>query len=182
MRLSEHEHFMIDMETLSSEQIPVIVQIACVHFNLDGAIRSTFSANIDIDHQVLVGGHISDSTIRWWMHQNSAAQLSVFNAKNKKHIASALFELNGMFKGYEGVTLWSHAAFDAAILNAWYAKIQIHPAYSYKNTLDLRTIRALYDPYGNIGKSIPPVEPKHEALSDCMWQVEWLCACLKKGV
>jgi hypothetical protein len=79
----------------------------------------------------------------------------------------------------KNVFLWSHAAFDAAILNAWYAKLGISMGYSYKNTLDLRTIRAMFDSEGILANDVPEVLPKHDAVSDCRWQAEWLALCVQ---
>lgn len=178
----EKIQFMLDLETLSSEQVPVVVQIGCVAFNIETSdYIDAFSRAIDFDSQIRKGGHVSYSTVNWWLKQPKSAQKAVFEA-DKVDMANALMDLNRYFRAFsDDPHIWSHAAFDAAIMNAWYSKYNIEPAYSYRNTYDLRTIRLLFDPQGAIAKAQPDTEVKHDAVNDCLWQIAWLTTCLQKG-
>jgi len=160
---------MLDLETLSTGNNAVIVQIgACYFDNKTGDIGDEFSINVDIDSAMETGLTVDGDTIKWWMEQSDEARSAVFTRPQK--LVQALTDFNKFVKNVDDV-IWSHATFDFVILMNAYEKSGIKSKFSYKSDRDIRT---LVNMPGIKKKEFPPVGIHHNALDDCRFQVQYV--------
>lgn len=163
---------MIDLETLGTGKNAAIVQIGAAYFDRNtGNIGATFKRNINLESAVKLGGEMDASTVLWWLTQHKDAQNSITSVENITDITSALDELNDFLSGAKAS--WSHASFDMPILMSAMSRSGIKSKLHYRATRDIRTLIDLS------GIEIDWSSRKgvhHDALDDCLYQVEY---CVK---
>src|SRR5437588_12954962 len=117
----EHEHIMVDIETLGTRVGSVIIQIGAVKFDPytlrdDVMDNLTFNVNIDIDSCLERGLSIDGLTVKWWLEQSEEARKSIVMGPPFE-LKESLFDLKTWCgKAFECV--WSHGVtFDLILLN-----------------------------------------------------------------
>jgi hypothetical protein len=90
-------------------------------------------------------------------------------------LATALEQLGYFYEGSEG--LWSHAGFDASILQTAYRALGLGTPWHYRRVYDLRTLRMLWEASTDDGparykEQWPELDgtAAHHALEDARWQ------------
>lgn len=166
---------MLDLETLSTGNNAVILQIGACYFDrITGEIGDTFCVNIDIASSIKEGFSIDADTLKWWFKQDRGAKKSVID--DGVSIQEALTMFNNFV--HPEVSIWSHSTFDYTKLENYYFKTGITPVFSFRSSRDIRTIVDL----ANITdwSKYPDVGIHHNALDDCLYQVNYVVDCLNK--
>jgi hypothetical protein len=176
------EDIMLDLETLGTGQNSVILQVGLAIFDITtGEVGNTLELNISLQDSLDCGFSIDGRTVAWWMRQADGARQSVL-ASPSYPVEVALDLISDFVIQIKDPRLWSHATFDAPILNNYYQKMGKRPPYRYRQQMDLRTMgflcRELDFP---LGKS-PKIGERHTALADCLRQVKQLSAAYQKIV
>lgn len=204
----QHRHFMVDLETMSSESGAAIVSIGAYAFDLNGdewreeaptlatmddsrhsAVILTdtqFHANLSLASGLEYDFKVSGDTVMWWLAQSDEARRSLV-------VPAPVYVSDGLeaFKvwtdtlGYSdgqpigSPIFWSHATFDAPILQDAFKRMGVRMPWRYSDARDLRTLQDLAYGYGRSGHNVPvpAVEPKHSALADAVRQGLMAQAC-----
>jgi len=136
-------HVMVDLETMSTEPNAAIVAIGAVAFTEEGEIRQKFYVPVSLESSMSVGGHVSASTIEWWMKQSDEAR-SVFVPENRIHISESLLQFRDWFIHNHGLYLWGNgAAFDNVVLRSAYNACDISAPWEFWNDRCYRTVKAM---------------------------------------
>jgi DNA polymerase III epsilon subunit-like protein len=185
---------MFDLETFGTSGNAAIVQLGAVVFDrVTGEIHPIqFISNVDLNSCLAAGLEMDASTVLWWMKQGEEARKSILDPPGTA-LKSVLEDFNdwlGMVAKRLGaepkssITMWSHATFDFPILQNAFSKMGIKPAFSFKGARDLRTLTDL----AGIEYWTPEYEKAHprvglvhhNALDDCLFQVEYAVEALRK--
>ena len=159
-------HVMLDLETMSTEPNAASVAIGAVAFNEDGDIHGHFYASVTLESSMSVGGHVSASTIEWWMKQSNDAR-EVFLAEDRIHISEALLHFRDWFIQNKGVYLWGNgAAFDNVVLRSAYTACDHVAPWEFWNDRCYRTVKAMH-PHIKAER----VGTHHNALDDARTQM-----------
>ena len=166
---------MLDLETFGHTPDSVIVQIGACYFNRNtGFIGDQILMNVDAVDGIDHGMKITAETMYWWLQQRLDARNSIISG-DKFSLQRALMEFDEFVK--EGANIWSHSTFDMVILMENYRNLGIKPKFDYRNSCDIRTLVNLanidVDSYDDVGI-------KHNALSDCLFQVKYVVDGLRK--
>lgn len=171
---------MLDIETLGTDPDAAIVQIGAVKFDPDKneSIKESdiFLENINLK-QAMEFGSVNPETILWWLGQDKNVINSVFKTTSR-NIQTILDDLRYFWK--HSRYLWSHATFDAVILN-WTIKKVLgdKKGYPFRNIRDLRTefgaldqeeIDRIYHKYSDFENKDLYIGP-HNAAYDCIRQI-----------
>jgi hypothetical protein len=176
-----YDNIMFDCEGFSTRPNALLVQIAAVPFDLSAAPLcphgvEMFDAYLDWNKCELERNlcHVDLATVYWWMAQGQIARnrliLGHAGALNAMKAADQLMHFIKQH-GTDDVKVWSYGAASDLVWLRHFLHIAGYPEpWSYRNERCLRTVAA----------TLPPAhrpEPKiaHDALSDALAQVEWLC-------
>ena len=172
-------HIMIDLETMSLRPNAAIVSIGAVLFDDQGCALDTFYRNVSLSSCQSHGLHIDAGTVMWWLRQNAVARDALDTDPLK--LPAALRELNDWMPHTASLTgVWGNgAAADNVWLAEAYLAADVVRPWTHKHDRCYRTFRAAHqdviDP--------PENETSHNALSDALWQVEFMRIVIKqKGV
>jgi len=146
-----HRNFMIDLETLSTDNDAVILSIGAVEFTLpkfdgpvfnEGSLGREFYQNVDPQSCIDRGMSVNASTVEWWQDQDPAAQQAL--RANRVHLFAALTRLAVYLVpddiADDTCTVWAHGdVFDIAILNNAYRLIKAKTPWKYNAVRDART-------------------------------------------
>jgi hypothetical protein len=168
-------HLMLDLETLGRGPQSVITQIGAAYFNMDGDIGGKFSVNIQIQDCLNHGLIIDGSTIKWWFEQPESARTWIKDAKTLSEALNAfrVFSFNAKH-------VWSHSTFDIPIITNAYRILGQGTPFNYHDMCDLRTLTWLWGGDYKKLKEKHPQENKHDALSDCLYQIKYATYCFKE--
>ena len=175
--------FMLDLETYGDVHDSVIVQIGCVSFDrTTGEVFEKFKINVNPATCEAVGLRKTEGTMDWWAKQSKEARDSISRTPLVS-IEQSLLALS-MFVGdqedereaYDSI-LWSHATFDPVILGNAYKAVGLIMPFKFWNIRDLRTLVDLagVNYLSKIRKGV-----YHDALDDCLFQVEYAVECFDK--
>jgi len=175
MKKIKNVDLMLDLETFGTNINAVIVQIGACYFDrYTGEIGETFLENIDAETSVKEGFEMDASTVYWWMSQNKDAIESVI--KEPRNPVKKVIKAFNNFAS-RAVSIWSHATFDFVILMNHFRTLDIKPKFHYRTARDLRTLVDLADiKYKNQARE----GIHHNALDDCIFQVEYAVKCFNK--
>lgn len=172
----------IDIETLSSAPNAAIIQIgACVGDSETGLfVPANFIANVSFDsvfgQKADVWGFnfdVNPHTVKWWMQQNDYARQSLFSNPKPKHIEEVLREVAVFYRTHNCKELWSHATFDAPVLNNAFARLDMETPWSFRDCRDIRTLIALARRNG-IQWTKDETRNTHNALDDAKYQLSYI--------
>lgn len=168
----------IDLETLSTRGDAAVLSIGVTAFDrMTGALGPRLHVNINID-DAIKHGHVSGSTLAWWMQQEAAAKEVAFNGDSG--LASALSALSSFIGTLPGVRVWGNGAtFDIGILEYAYKKIGVPPPWLFYNIRDMRTIVDLAEDMGFDKRSIVFEGTAHNAGDDSAHQARVISAAYK---
>ena len=164
-------HFMIDLETLSTEPNAMVLSIGITHFTQSQGCSLSASWNPSIEEQE--GRHISFSTVNWWTFQSDEARAAAFHDGRDSielvHLGLSHYIREYVSKsGSEARTFWANSpAFDMVILNSLF-KDHI-PLWSFREWADYRTLKMLHS---MLGFELEKKEIPHMAASDSRLQAE----------
>lgn len=166
-------NLMVDIEALGTGPTAVITQIGACYFDWEGKIGETFLQNIQIQSCFDEGLLADAGAISFWLEQAAA--------NGKPDWLTGALPLKAVMNDFcrfnrRAETIWSHS-FDQAILQAVGARCGIRRLMSYRNLRDIRTLVSLS---GSKPKKQELVAKKtHNALDDCLYQVEYCVKCYK---
>ena len=167
-----NKHVMLDIETMSSNSNASLAQIGAAVFSYhDGSISSEFKVNVSVGDCRERGMHVDPNTEKWWSQQDPAAIASIMEDP-RYELPDALEKFNEWYP--RGAVVWSHATFDAVIMQNAFATAGVKCPWHFRDARDLRTIVGLYS-YG--GREVPEhiwerEGVHHDALDDVRWQVK----------
>lgn len=175
-------HYMIDIETTGTRpDRAAILQIAAVRF--DPVARS-------IDHDGLFNMCLrmpgwrfwDDDTRRWWQAQNQDVfQRILFNAQDPRAVTHAFLHwVNADHAKIDDRYFWAkNAAFDFMFLASYGTDYDTGMPFSYRNVNDMKAFirgRCFPDDIPVIDQA--PTDQAHDAIVDCIMQIDWLFKAL----
>jgi len=172
------EHFMIDLETMSTAMDAAILSIGVQPFDpREEVIDEARGLLIHVDLQACLnaGLRLEASTVMWWMTQSDDARAALV-AREPLMLSEALRELTAFGQrngGWAWAKVWSNgAAFDIPILETAFRRCRLDIPWEYNNVLDVRTMKWL-------APDVPKVTPSvaHNALSDAQAQAVYVQNC-----
>ncbi|MDZ4374010.1 MAG: 3'-5' exonuclease, partial [Phenylobacterium sp.] len=162
-------HLMVDLETFGTSAGCAIASIGAVVFDpVQGALRETFYAVIDLGSCQEAGLTFEAGTVHWWLRQGDAARRALTDAKTVT-LSMALGQFRMFFLAHaRRAPIWSHGAnFDEPILQAAFRAAHLPPPWDYWDARCTRTLFAL--------AGVRPdraVGVHHNALDDAVNQAE----------
>jgi len=186
MEEREYVDIMVDLETLGLSKNAPIVSIGAVAFDINtGEILNKFYTRVEwVNDQK--DRPLDRDTVKWWLKQSSEAQNELINSEGVLKLKLALKRLDeffGQFKTPEGnskpCTIWANGAtFDAVILDdAYQNQAKRMPPWGFRNIRDCRTLKDIGETLGmNFYKMFQMTGEAHNALDDCLFQIEWTVA------
>jgi len=175
--VNKETNFMIDLETLSTNNDAVICSIAIVEFDIKtGKILDSFYEVINIQSCLEKNLSIDGKTIQWWLLQPLEARLEICKeGKSLDIVINKIYEK--MNKNTDYNIVWGNgSSFDISILSTAFIKCKTKIPWLYKNIRDLRTIVAL-NPI--IKEKHVFQGDKHNPLHDCNNQIKYLIETLQ---
>lgn len=168
----------IDLETLSTRGDAAILSIGVTAFDrMSGLLGPRLHVNINID-DAIKHGHVSGSTLAWWMQQDANAKEVAFNGDSS--LAGALVALCGFINALPGVRVWGNGAtFDIGILEYAFNKLGLITPWVFYNIRDMRTLVDLADDMGFDKRSIEFQGTAHNAGDDAAHQARVISAAYK---
>jgi hypothetical protein len=164
---------MLDIETLGVRPTSVIIQIGACYFDrYTGEVGDKFTENISIKSCLEQKFTIDSNTISWWMQQENKSW-----GDNPKSIFEVLTTFTDFVK--KAKYIWSHSTFDIPILANAYNAIDKKLPFHYRATRDIRTLTHLAGHQRNESKT-DLNDKTHNALDDCVYQVEYCVKCFNK--
>lgn len=173
------DNITFDLETLGKKTDAAIVQLGAVKFTDEGKILSKFQVSIDMNSFEDMDFSICYSTIEWWLQQSQEARESVFEANDKECINQALVEFSEWCRdnNVQDCMFWSHKDFDPAKLEHAYDVVgSLYPLKDYFRQMDIRTLTHVC----GLCDDVKYQGVHHNALSDCLYQAEYISIRLKK--
>lgn len=184
---------MIDLETLGTGPLAVVVSVGAAAFSFDDSdtVTDQYRAVLDRDQQEHQFMRERDpSTVAWWEKQSPAAR-SVFE-EPQLEVHEALEGL-AQFVGKHcvpqtEVRAWGNGAdFDLVILGSLYKDVKLQAPWRYHQQRCFRTLKSLFPREYDAAKRLPSLAGgpvvKHDALADAVWQARvaqelWRAGCL----
>ena len=172
----QHNHIMVDIETLGNQPGSLILSIAAMEFSFDPQKKGdSFYVKIDVEDAQRHGLKINADTVLWWMKQSEEARQEVINQSNAVPLVDALarFESFANRGRTTNPYLWAKSPrFDLGILGDAYRKIGRIIPWSFRNERDVRTLLHLEPGVKGMGKRSDHIA--HHALDDCDVQINEL--------
>lgn len=131
-----------DLETLGTNMNAPIAQIGAVKFKDSGEIVEEFLSTIDLQSLDEYDFKLDYATLDWWFRQDPRAIESVYRLDkgNTEDLRSALIRFRNWVGDPSKYVYWSHANFDAPILENAYQKVGVKPPFLRRRQRDIRTL------------------------------------------
>lgn len=160
---------MIDLETLGLGPDAMVLSIGAVVFDMQRELGDTFYIEINPETSP---GKMDVDTVRFWMQQakegNMPPMLGTWDHDNAFAQFYSWLQNKCNYK-LADLIIWSNGTdFDIPKCK--------NPPWRYNNVRDARTVFKLC---GHLVPKIPRGEGYHNALSDAVWQAEYLTEILK---
>ena len=175
---------MIDLETFGDGPNAVVVQMAAVAFEArsGGRVHEGTALNLYVEPDSCLGASYTGETVTWWLGQSAEARLRLLaGLKHATTMQEALVALEqwpstigpGGWGAFQGV--WANSpSFDCTILDSACRCFGRRLPWDFRKQRDLRTAFLLLgDP-----PAIDVGGVRHDALTDCVWQISALQAVL----
>lgn len=158
---------MIDIETAGTKAGCPVLSIGAVYFDMKTkTIGEKFYASMGMG--AFMFGTPEQSTMDWWDKQSSEARNAAFGGTDNPLVVVEDF---CNFLKPDCKPWGNGSVFDMVILEAWFDTIGKPYPWKFWNIRDVRTAVDLL----NINtKTVPRVGDYHNALDDCLTQVNWL--------
>lgn len=164
---------MIDIETMGTRSTSMIVQIGACYFDRKtGEIGDKFKVNVTYQNDNSFT--IDHSTINWWLGRDEKARLSIMG--DAVYINEAVEMLAAFLK--DTTFVWSHATFDIPILLHAFDVCKTTFPVHYTKMRDIRTLIDIKN--DNQRSSSARAGTHHDALDDCIFQVQYCVEALNK--
>ncbi len=179
---------MLDLETMSVNDYPVITQLAAVAFCLNtGKTLDSFNEHIGIRDSVQQGLTVDGKTFEWWCKQPVAAYNDVVlkSMYSDSKIQDVLVKFTvwiddlkikyGAFDKKTTLCLWGNGiSADNRWLMQAYTVCKLEPPWQYYENRDVRTLVDLGRRVADFDiKMVGFVGTKHNALDDCNHQIKY---------
>lgn len=189
-RFEKYGNIMVDLETLSTSQNAVVLEISAVEFNRKtGEMGEVFDVKLELDEQFKSHREIDERTLLWWLDQSREAKNEVFNGDVKASVFYALEDFSAFVKrcdnqlyGNENdhrvVKLWGNGStFDISILQSLYEQFwtKNNIPWKYWAVNDVRTI---VDLNPEVKKNCNFEGTPHYAVDDCKHEIKYLVETL----
>lgn len=170
-------HCTIDLETMGNLPTSAITAIGVVMFDLEDN-RREFEVNVSLQSSMDKGMTVQGDTIMWWMNQSKDAQNALTDPK-PVDLDIALRMVDQFIRAHraKSFTCWTHATFDAPIINYALNLCDIKPAIHYREHRDIRTLTWLNRNSGPKA-TMPAQLTAHRALDDARYQADYISAHL----
>jgi len=164
---------MIDLETAGLTPDGAILSIGAVKVGLDQqTLGETFYMNVDMQSCLDKGMHAKGSVFEFWMRQPEEARARLFDPK-PVHLHFMLTAFGSWVYRDTGknIRVWGNGVnFDIGILRSAYEYSNVKVPWHFREERDMRTLVMV-----GKGKGIPMPKvdregPKHDALSDALYQ------------
>ena len=160
---------MIDLETLGTGDMPVVLSIGIIIFDPWKDYReipfeelNTLYLKPDIESCQEIGCSIDEATLEWWAQQDPAVIEETFSSENRISIRQSMKDLYRFCSGSD--FYWGHGAiFDYGILEHVAKALERGVPWKYWQVRDSRTLFGLVDP------QLPQMS-KHHSLYDAYRQ------------
>ena len=170
---------MVDIETTGLDPNKnAIIQIGALPFDLNimakGSKAFKMSLTIPSDREWM------PSTKEWWLKTNPDL-LKDITSKSENFIV-VMSRFREYVKSFnDEIRFWSNHPFDWNFLNNYFVSYGVPRPYKYDAFRDLDTYIVAIVGENNIKKykPIPKEELEHDALYDCMLQIDWLFESIK---
>jgi hypothetical protein len=163
---------MIDIETLDVLPTSTILTIGAQGFDPFSTkfTNATYYKRLTIDSQD--ERTVDDGTVTWWGQQNEAAQEEALgDGDDRVNIVDALTELSKL--AWKHDRIWANGTtFDMVILENAMKQYGVTMPWKYWQVMDARTVYKLCN--------APKLGNSHNALEDCVNQIDLLQKSLKK--
>jgi len=163
---------MIDIETLDVRPTSTILTIGAQGFDPFSSkfTEATYYKRLSIDSQE--DRTVDDGTVEWWGKQAADAQEEALgDGDDRVDIKTALEELSKL--AWKHKRIWANGTtFDMVILEDAMAQYGINVPWKYWQVMDARTIYKI--------TKAPKLDNNHNALADCVNQIDLLQASLKQ--
>jgi DNA polymerase III epsilon subunit-like protein len=164
---------MIDIETMGTRSTSMIVQIGACYFDRKtGEIGKKFKVNVTYKNDS--DFTIDHSTIDWWLGRDDKARQSIVG---DAVVINRAVELLAEFLK-EAQFIWSHATFDIPIILHAFDVCKTTFPIHYTKMRDIRTLIDIKN--SNQRSSIARSGTHHDALDDCIFQVQYCVEALNK--
>lgn len=180
----------LDLETLGTNNSPVITQIGAVAFDITtGKKVREFMLNVSIDSCLKAGLKVDGSTIKWWLTQSKEVRDEVYGSEKEVTISKALNAFRDWVTALSNDTnksniyLWGNGILaDNTWIKGANEALNIPEYLSYQNHRDVRTLLELAaikidSPKSIITNQIQSDGNHHNALSDAQWAAKLITAC-----
>jgi hypothetical protein len=180
----------IDLETLSTSNNPVILQLAAVAFNIEtGVVYRKYNMYISLKSCLDVGLRIDANTLEWWTRQDNNLFQQVLSGK--KQLKQTLNDFNKWLTSVtienqstkEQIHLWGNGilADNTWLKSAYEACDMIYPIH-FLNDRDIRTLLEIAAKRADISTNdirnkIPQQGEKHNALNDALYASKLISTC-----
>jgi len=172
------KHIMIDIETLSTRQNAIIIQIGACSFTFEDGIGEPFLCNVNVQSCLNVGLHFSKETYDWWMKQNEEVFKSCLT--DTKPISESLSLLNEFIGKDKKTLVWAQGSvFDLGILSSAYTQANVEKSWKYYQEMDSRTVFTMLNVRNDIERKGDVGH--HNALNDAIAQAETLIKVFKEN-
>ena len=166
MRLNGN-HFMVDIETLSTRITARIMQVAVVVFNAQGIIDQKMWM---LDQARQPSRHVDIGTLLFWLNTNPE-RLRQLISPGGVGVEDFHSELVAMRDKYSPEGWWAHSpSFDLVLLEDLFKLCKLTSPWAFRQALDTRTLSYLAD--AKMIKADP--KEQHDALSDALAQARWV--------
>ena len=159
---------MIDLETLSTTPDAVILTVGGVKFNphnSDEPNRPMYF-RVDVDEQTKIDRHVMQETLDWWGKQAEDVREEALGDKNRISLDQMIKTINKFSVGVD--VFWCQGPlFDYAILQNFYAQMQVPVPWNFWQIRDSRTLGSLVPRDPNEKRT-----GLHNALEDCYFQAK----------
>lgn len=164
-----HNHLMIDLETLGLEADSAIVSIGAVVFDKYEEIACK-AWDLTLPKRATVSG----STIMWWMQQPPEVQAATFSsALARDQPIKACHGLASLCEDHDVETVWSRGpTFDEVMIRTLFANVtSMNFPVHFTASRCCRTMEAVAKSWGYEGLARDTdAYPLHNALADAQWQ------------
>lgn len=178
-------HLMLDVECMGTRTNAPLAAIGAVIFEPDtGNILDKFYIKIDITTSVQAGAVLDPETIKWWLKQQSEAQLQLVGNVGDidvVDVATAItmlaeFVQRNQSSPRQGIKHWANGAnFDPGIVEETCYKLGRRSPLVFWKSLCVRTIVEMGRQFGIDPKAeMASLGSPHKALDDCERQVAYV--------
>ena len=164
-------NLMIDLEALGTGHNGLITQIGGCYFDWSGEIGDTFLYNINLKSAVAVGMTLDIGAVLFWISQ-VAINGSPSWITDSVPLQQVLNDLVKIFKQTDSI--WSHT-FDRVLLRDAGNLCGMPNLIPHKKWREINTLVALAGTTKIKTKHLKT----HNALDDCLYQIEYCVACYR---